>query len=89
MIYVYFQDLEDLKDVAVVLGEHEKQFEESKAARRLAKKVERMISRLDTVMTGLQEEKTSIQEQMSKEEQSLGGVQDVTPQSQEKIDQFK
>ncbi|CAG5119365.1 unnamed protein product [Candidula unifasciata] len=85
----YKEDLEDLKDVAVVLGEQQKQFEESKAARRLAKKVDRMISRLDTVMTGLQEEKSSIQEKMSKEEQTVEAVGDVTQQVQEKIDQFK
>lgn len=84
------KDLEDLKDVAVVIGEEEKHFVESKAARRLAKKVDRMVARLDVVMSDLQVEKSSIQEKMSQEEQTLGGeVGDVAQISQEKIDQYK
>ncbi|CAG5129446.1 unnamed protein product [Candidula unifasciata] len=84
----YKEDLEDLKVVAN--GDKKKHFQESPAARHLAKKVDSMIARLDTVMADLEEDKTSVQQQMSKEKQILdkehiGAVQ----RSQEKIDKYK
>ncbi|CAL1537685.1 unnamed protein product [Lymnaea stagnalis] len=86
----YKEDLEDLKDVAVVCGAEQKELGESKAARRLAKKVERMISSLDTVVEGLQEEKSHIQEKISKVEKTLEVEQGANAnQSQEAIDKYK
>lgn len=85
----YKEDLEDLKDVAVVCGA-EKELGESKAARRLAKKVERMISSLDTVVESLQEEKSHIQEKISKVEKNLEVEQGANANnSQEAIDKYK
>ncbi|XP_059139687.1 mitochondrial proton/calcium exchanger protein-like [Physella acuta] len=85
----YKEDLEDLKDVAVVYGADEKEFGESKAARRLAKKVDRMISRLDTVVTSLQEEKSSIQEKISKVEKNLQENVETANLTQEQLGEFK
>ncbi|RUS78467.1 hypothetical protein EGW08_013755 [Elysia chlorotica] len=68
----YKEDLEDLKDVAVVCGEEEHKYMESIAARRLAKKVDRMIERLDTVMDTLKEEKSDIREKMDAVELRMG-----------------
>ncbi|BFZ02147.1 hypothetical protein BsWGS_05185 [Bradybaena similaris] len=84
----YKEDLEDLKVVAN--GGKEKPFKESPAARRLAKKVDHMITRLDTVMTDLEEEKVGIKEKLSKEKQMLVKEQsDAAQRSQEKIDKYK
>ncbi|GFO23857.1 mitochondrial letm1 and EF-hand domain-containing protein 1 [Plakobranchus ocellatus] len=67
----YKEDLEDLKDVAVVCGEEENKYMESVAARRLAKKVDRMIERLDAVVDTLKEEKSDIREKMDVVEQRM------------------
>ena len=56
----------------MVCGEEENKYVESVAARRLAKKVEKMISRLDTVMDTLKEEKSDIREKMDVVEQRMG-----------------
>nr|ALK02786.1 mitochondrial LETM1 and EF-hand domain-containing protein 1 [Aplysia californica] len=85
----YKEDLEDLKEVAVVSGSDHKQYGESKAAKRLAKKVSQMISRLDSKVVDLQEEKSSIQEKMSMEEKSLEEELGDTQQAQEQIDKYK
>ncbi|GFS17628.1 mitochondrial LETM1 and EF-hand domain-containing protein 1 [Elysia marginata] len=87
----YKEDLEDLKDVAVVCGEEEHKYMESVAARRLAKKVDRMIERLDTVMDTLKEEKSDIREKMDAVEQRMGASEegDALKQDQATFDQYR
>ncbi|KAL8622652.1 hypothetical protein ACOMHN_009286 [Nucella lapillus] len=53
----YKEDLEDLKEVMMLSGKEEDPLEESKVARRLIKRVDRIIQQADSVMGELQLEK--------------------------------
>jgi hypothetical protein len=55
------QDLQDLKQVMVLGGVEQDAMVESKAAKRLAKRVDRLIQQADTVMSELQAEKERVQ----------------------------
>lgn len=55
------QDLQDLKEVMVLSGAEQDALVESKAAKRLAKRVDRLIHQADTVMAELQAEKERFQ----------------------------
>ena len=55
------QDLQDLKEVMVLSGVEQDVLQESKAAKRLAKRVDRLIQQADSVMVELQAEKERFQ----------------------------
>ena len=55
------QDLEDLKDVMVLTGKEQDDMVESKAAKRLIKRVDRLIHQADSVIVELQAEKEKMQ----------------------------
>ena len=55
------QDLQDLKEVMVLSGVEQDAMVESKAAKRLAKRVDRLIHQADAVMGELQAEKERFQ----------------------------
>lgn len=59
-----FQNLEDLKYVIIAQGGDEKDLVESKAAKRLTKRVDRLIDQLHGIVNELHLEKEQIQEEI-------------------------
>ena len=65
--------MEDLRSVIISQGGTEKDIRESKAAARLAKRVEKMISQLDTTIVTLHDKRDKIQTQIDDTEGRLEG----------------
>jgi len=82
----YKEDLEDLKDAAVA---KDKIMKQSKAAKNLSKKVEKMISKLDKTIDNIQEGKKGIQEKLSQEEKSLAEELEDKSLSQQQIKKYE
>ncbi|XP_076466518.1 mitochondrial proton/calcium exchanger protein-like [Babylonia areolata] len=60
----YKEDLQDLKQVMVLSGKEQDTLVESKAAKRLIKRVDRLIRQADSVMVELQADKERFQEEI-------------------------
>ncbi|KAK3095633.1 hypothetical protein FSP39_016948 [Pinctada imbricata] len=73
----YKEDLEDLRAVIISQGGEEKDISESKAAKRLAKRVEKLISQLDTTIITLHDRKDEIQTQIDVGEVKLKRSQEL------------
>lgn len=67
----YKEDLMDLKEVIVLSGAEHDEIVESKAAKRLIKRVDKLIYQADTVMMELQKEKEKFQEEIELREVRL------------------
>lgn len=67
----YKEDLMDLKEVIVLSGAEQDEIVESKAAKRLIKRVDKLIYQADAVMMELQKEKEKFQEEIELREVRL------------------
>ena len=78
--------MDDLKDASLA---EQKVLNESKAAKRLSKKVQKIIERVESKLHILEEKKNGIKEKLLYEEQSLKEEMEDTQQAKLQINQYK